>query len=161
MKHLILVTLAALVIGCGIDTSDTNGSGNDKSLESKYPWNGHIDATSSRGIHVSYTLDPHPHYTMPDVNILLETIDRKWTEAQECTNIFIDPDRPFIIEYVKIPPSGLNGFIYWKKAYTYAQVGARDKAGWHTTKHEMLHYLHYLNGGDGDPDHSSRIWEDC
>ncbi len=153
-KLFLCAVLALLLAGCFEMKAD------EKSLEDKHPWSGEWDAMTSRGILV-LARDTHVTWRLPPMPELLEIIDRQWTRAQMCSSIYIDPDRPLVVHYVSAAPSGLNGFIYWKSDYVYMQVHMRDVRHWRTTRHEMTHYLLKLAGGDGDPDHSSGIWDMC
>lgn len=156
----ILTALAVVILllaGCGIPEAPD-------SYAKKYPWNGEYSGITARGIYVNVGGQVNDFVDPPELEALLDQVDALWSEVQDCTAIYLDPDRPFVVDFQEFAPSGTNGFIYWVEDYAYTRIRLFDLvSGYQTTRHEMIHYLLYLSGDfpKGDVKHASPLFDSC
>lgn len=137
--------LVLILVGCG-----------QPEAEPLFAWDGTYRYKTELGIYIKIDTEEKD---------LATHIDYTWERMQECTNIYIDPDRAFVIEYTDEPiyvsEDIVFGIIHLEEI-AYSLIRKQDLMySLPTTKHEMVHFLLYLKTGNADAAHMSDYFDNC
>lgn len=157
MKKLFLIILTVSLAACGSSGTDQTRQIDPAEISQipvNYAWSGHYDIESAAGFRISTDQNPV---------ITAELVDKNWRLVQACTSIFIDSDRPVVLEYSDDLPDSVSGFHFIETNYVHIRVykndlTRRDALFMQVTRHEMIHELLRLNNIP-DFDHQSGLFK--